>query len=530
MGRADKFLTRTASDGGREVWAVRVDDGTYPIAGGDGKAEAERKANEAHRVDNENARLTSEQQRIGSEGERAEAEKARVSAEQARAQAEATRAEAEGARKQGEAKRVDAESKRAQAETARATAETARADAEASRSRAETERAGAESARKQAETARAEAERGRSEAEKARVSAEQARARAQAKNDADQALNNEQMKRLSPVILAEGQYDRATLKPTVEGEPNRVYFVPMVAPAAIELFGLSKSEVQAGNSYVEWMWVGGKWEQMGQSEMRAKPITTDQIDAVFSGGHPTGDDVLSLTGLDYVRTKDAALLDGKAAASHKHAKTDVTGLEELVREAVSRAKLEAHPVGSYYFSDSAADPSSLFGGVWERVEGRFLFAADGAHAPGSLGGAAEVSLAVGNMPAHSHGVTVSDGGAHSHGASTGWAGDHSHSASSGAAGSHTHVIGVDFDGAGGGSWTAPHKAGADGARHHSPTGWAGEHSHSVSVSSAGGHSHTVSVESGGGHSHTASCSSVGGGSAHQNMPPYIAVYCWKRTA
>ena len=167
------------------------------------------------------------------------------------------------------------------------------------------------------------AESSRSAAETARVTAEDARKAAQAKNNADQALNNEAMKKLSPVILQAGQYDPSTLTPTVTGEPNRVYFVPMVAPAAIELYDLTAKQVEAGNLYVEWMWVGGKWEQMGQSEMKAKPITTDQVDAVFAGTHPTGDSVLNLTGLDYVRTKDAELLDGKADASHTHTAGDI---------------------------------------------------------------------------------------------------------------------------------------------------------------------------------------------------------------
>ena len=239
-----------------------------------------------------------------------------------------------------ESDRVAKEAERADSEADRKAKETERASAESERKAAETERKGAEEARKAAETARAQAEQARADAEKARKAAEQsrstaetaraeaerARAAAQAKNNADQALNNEQMKKLSPVILQEGQYDRATLKPTIEGEPNRMYFVPMVAPAAIELYDLTPKQVEAGNLYVEWMWVGGKWEQMGQSEIKARPISTDQVDAVFSGAHPTGDDVLNLTGLDYTHGKVSALLDGKADKAHQHAVADVTGL------------------------------------------------------------------------------------------------------------------------------------------------------------------------------------------------------------
>ena len=256
--------------------------------------------------------------------ERAERdEAARVSAESSRSAAETARVTAEDARKAAETARASKESERASAESDRAEAEAARSTAEQGRATAETARAGAEDARVEAEKARVSAESSRSAAETARAEAETARKAAQAKNNADQALNNEAMKKLSPVILQAGQYDPSTLTPTVTGEPNRVYFVPMVAPAAIELYDLTAKQVEAGNLYVEWMWVGGKWEQMGQSEMKAKPITTDQVDAVFAGTHPTGDSVLNLTGLDYVRTKDAELLDGKADASHTHTAGDI---------------------------------------------------------------------------------------------------------------------------------------------------------------------------------------------------------------
>lgn len=295
------------------------------------EAESARKQAEIARASSEDARKTAEAARADAEAKRAQAEGSRKAEESKRVQTETARASEESKRAAEEGKRVQAETERKKGEDARraeeskrANAESARAQAEAGRASKESERVTAETARAQAETARAEAERGRSTAETARAEAETARAAAQAKNNADQALNNEQMKKLSPVILQAGQYDPSTLTPTVTGEPNRVYFVPMVAPAAIELYDLTAKQVEAGNLYVEWMWVGGKWEQMGQSEMKAKPITTEQVDAVFAGAHPTGDSVLNLTGLDYVRTKEAALLDGKADASHAHTAGDIT--------------------------------------------------------------------------------------------------------------------------------------------------------------------------------------------------------------
>lgn len=117
---------------------------------------------------------------------------------------------------------------------------------------------------------------------------------------------------------------------------------------------------------------------------------------------------------------------------------------------------KAYPVGSVYMSVVDADPSTLFGGVWERIEGRFLLAADSAHAAGSTGGEAEHRLTVDEMPSHTHGMEC-----YSQWSSAG--------AYMGAVRSHTYKTDV-------------------------------------------------------------STKSAGGGKPHNNMPPYLAVYMWKRTA
>lgn len=45
--------------------------------------------------------------------------------------------------------------------------------------------------------------------------------------------------------------------------------------------------------------------------------------------------------------------------------------------------LEAYPVGSYYIANHTTSPASLFGGTWQRVEGRFLY---GCASSGTVGG------------------------------------------------------------------------------------------------------------------------------------------------
>lgn len=45
--------------------------------------------------------------------------------------------------------------------------------------------------------------------------------------------------------------------------------------------------------------------------------------------------------------------------------------------------LVVYPVGAYYFSSSSTSPSSLFGGTWEAVTGRFLYMNAGTGTGGS---------------------------------------------------------------------------------------------------------------------------------------------------
>lgn len=107
-------------------------------------------------------------------------------------------------------------------------------------------------------------------------------------------------------------------------------------------------------------------------------------------------------------------------------------------------------------STSATDPGELFGGTWQRIEGRFLLGADSGHTAGSTGGEEEHTLTVGEMPSHSHSFPVN-------------------SIPSG-----TMIYTID--------------------------------------GSAG-----TEVD-------TFSASSAGGNQPHNNMPPYVAVYIWKRIA
>lgn len=61
-----------------------------------------------------------------------------------------------------------------------------------------------------------------------------------------------------------------------------------------------------------------------------------------------------------------------------------------------------YPVGSVYISVLDTDPAELFGGTWQRLQNRFLLGAGGAYAGGTTGGEAEHKLTETELPTHRH--------------------------------------------------------------------------------------------------------------------------------
>lgn len=62
-----------------------------------------------------------------------------------------------------------------------------------------------------------------------------------------------------------------------------------------------------------------------------------------------------------------------------------------------------YPIGSIYMSVNSTDPSTLFGGSWERIQDKFLLASGNSYGAGSTGGSAKATL-----PSHTH--TFGSGG------------------------------------------------------------------------------------------------------------------------
>lgn len=61
-----------------------------------------------------------------------------------------------------------------------------------------------------------------------------------------------------------------------------------------------------------------------------------------------------------------------------------------------------HPVGSLYISDNATSPAKLYGGTWERIEGKFIMGASDTYPAGSTGGSATHTQTVDEIAPHKH--------------------------------------------------------------------------------------------------------------------------------
>ena len=123
--------------------------------------------------------------------------------------------------------------------------------------------------------------------------------------------------------------------------------------------------------------------------------------------------------------------------------------------------------------------------------------------------------------------STSTDGSHSHGFSTSWAGEHAHSLSISSAGAHTHTVTVASSG---GHYHSLTITKAGGHAHTIAVAANGQHSHNLSITAAGAHTHSVAIAAAGAHTHAITIDKTGSGAAFSILPPYVAVYMWRRTA
>lgn len=129
-----------------------------------------------------------------------------------------------------------------------------------------------------------------------------------------------------------------------------------------------------------------------------------------------------------------------------------------------------YPVGSIYMSVNSADPGTLFGGTWERLKDRFLLGAGDTYANGATGGEAKHTLTSNEIPSHQH--------------------------------SYNNLYN--------GYPLAEYRTGS--GQYYAPL-----YDNKTGNESSNAYANTATTK-------------TGGGAAHNNMPPYLAVYIWKRTA
>ena len=73
-------------------------------------------------------------------------------------------------------------------------------------------------------------------------------------------------------------------------------------------------------------------------------------------------------------------------------------IEQAIAEAKAEALLDAHPIGSYYWSGESTNPGTLFGGTWEQVKDKFVLAVGDTYTTvGTTGGNASHNLNISNI-------------------------------------------------------------------------------------------------------------------------------------
>ena len=167
-------------------------------------------------------------------------------------------------------------------------------------------------------------------------------------------------------------------------------------------------------------------------------------------------------------------------SSHTHSKNDITNFKSEIVNII-------YPVGSIYISVSSTSPATLFGGTWTQIKDKFLLSCGNSYINGETGGEANHKLTIAEMPTHKHDTA-----------------EHYHEPL------EHHFLEAN-------------KLPATGSQKRvAPTNSGGTYYVQTTEVVSFRRSNTTSLE-------VVSLYNNGGNGSHNNMPPYLAVYVWKRT-
>lgn len=164
---------------------------------------------------------------------------------------------------------------------------------------------------------------------------------------------------------------------------------------------------------------------------------------------------------------------------------------------------DVYPVGSIYMSVGSTSPATLFGGTWVQIEDTFLLASGTNYSSGATGGSADAIV-----PYHRHSVSAVSGGI------TG--GSHSHKSST----TTEYLVTSDVSGAYNAGFTA--SGSGHSRRIDAPEASTSIFHHRANTNTVT-HTHDLPA-------HNTAYAGTSGNATGANMPPYLAVNVWKRTA
>lgn len=209
------------------------------------------------------------------------------------------------------------------------------------------------------------------------------------------------------------------------------------------------------------------------------PLTTADQVILSDGSRLEKNGQISISGT----AADSSKLGGKSANEYALKTDTAPDSSKLSGKTLAEIMLTLYPVDAVYISVNSTSPASLFGGTWEQIHGRFLLASGSPDANtdnwfgnitggwnavlGSTGGQDYHKLTINEIPLHDHNLIRQQW----------YSADQVHSSAS-----------------------------------YSIFSWKTEEGGSTSSSYNG------KVEA------------TGGDNAHNNMPPYLAVYMWKRVS